>query len=191
MDNLELLINDLPKYVLGFFIVLMGVKEVLAIKDWFCKRFGIETKASKEQKDLVETTRKQQEQIDRLIAYSDQTHEDVKQIRIMLGTHIEEDKGNFVASARSTLYRLHEEYMGQKYVTPEQLRVFKDLTSRYTKSGGNDIVHDKLEPEVMALPIRHSLCEAYDYNDYDEHYDHYDKRDHYESYNGHPKACEP
>lgn len=193
MDNLELLLNDIPKYILGFFIVLLGCKEVLAIKDWFCKRFGIETKATKEQKDLIETTRKQQEQIDKLVTQSNQTHNDVKEIRKLLEDHISEDKGNFVASARTSLYRLHEEYMHQKCVTPEQLRVFNDLCSRYTKCGGNDIVHEKLAPEVMALPICHDPAEVAEYRERHDHHHNqngYDRREHYEHYDGHAKMYE-
>lgn len=198
MENLAVILNDIPKYILGFFIVLLGIKEVLAIKDWFCKRFGIETKATKEQKDLIETTRKQQEQIDQLIISSNQTLGDVKEIRKLLETHITEDKGNFVASARSTLYRLHEEYMRQKCVTPEQLRVFNDLCTRYTKCGGNDIVHEKLAPEVMALPICHEPLEIHDHAfpcdcpgaRYDsDHYMNYDRRSSYEHFDGHAKEC--
>jgi len=194
MENLELLLNDIPRYIVGFFIVLLGAKEVLAIKDWFCKRFGIETKATKEQKDLIETTRKQQEQIDQLIASTNQTLGDVKEIRKLLENHIIEDKGNFVASARSTLYRLHEEYIRQKCVTPEQLRVFNDLCARYTKCGGNDIVHDKLAPEVMKLPICHEPLDMHEYvygkcdcsGEHCDHYENFDRRDNYEHYNGHP-----
>lgn len=59
-----------------------------------------------------------------------------------------------VATSRSTLYRLHADFMNKGYVTKEDLKTFTELGKLYALAGGNDIVHLKLEPEVFALPIR-------------------------------------
>ena len=44
--------------------------------------------------------------------------------------------------------------MSQGYVTEAALRTFTECVRVYEARGGNDIVHDKLAPEVLNLPIK-------------------------------------
>lgn len=71
---------------------------------------------------------------------------------------LEEQKKNTnkvtVASFRSTLYRIHKESVEQQYVTADSLKVFKEIGKIYEEAGGDDIYHEKLEPEMMSLPIK-------------------------------------
>lgn len=59
-----------------------------------------------------------------------------------------------VATSRSTLYRLHADFMKKGYVTKEDLKTFTELGNLYEQAGGDDIYHDKLYPEVFKLEIR-------------------------------------
>lgn len=47
------------------------------------------------------------------------------------------------------------EFTKQKFVTPEGLKTFKEIGKVYVEAGGDDIYHDKLEPEVLKLPIKY------------------------------------
>ena len=75
--------------------------------------------------------------------------------RLLLESHIDRDNERTISSFRSTLYRLHMDFTKQKYVTPEGLKTFKEIGKVYVEAGGDDIYHDKLEPEVLRLPIHY------------------------------------
>lgn len=87
--------------------------------------------------------------------YEAETHTDVKEIKVLLESHIDRDNERTISSFRSTLYRLHMDFTKQKYVTPEGLKTFKEIGKVYVEAGGDDIYHDKLEPEVLRLPIHY------------------------------------
>ena len=59
-----------------------------------------------------------------------------------------------VASYRSSIYRMHKEFMAKGEVSNNGLKTFSELVRIYEKHGGNDIVHSKLAPEVLSLPIK-------------------------------------
>lgn len=72
----------------------------------------------------------------------------------MLEKHIADDNERTVITLRSTLWRLHDEFMSQKYVTREGLSIFNESCEAYKKAGGNGVVKHKLQPEVLSLPIK-------------------------------------
>ena len=109
----------------------------------------------KEKREIAASIARQQKQIDLLSSYESDTHNDVKEIKSMLKDHISMDNERTISSFRSTLYRLHMEFTKQGYVTREGLKTFKELGKCYVAAGGDDIYHDKLEPEVLSLPINY------------------------------------
>ena len=46
--------------------------------------------------------------------------------------------------------------MSQGYVTTEGLKTFMELASIYEENGGNDILHDRLKPDVLKLEIKYN-----------------------------------
>ncbi len=80
---------------------------------------------------------------------------DVKQMSDMLQDYIRKDDKKTIATLRTTLWQLHKGFMDQGYVTPDGLKTFKELGKVYEEAGGDDIYHDKLEPEVLSLEIRY------------------------------------
>lgn len=60
-----------------------------------------------------------------------------------------------VAGFRSSLWKMHKDFIEQGYVTPDGLKTFIEMGASYEKAGGNDIYHEKLKPEVEALEIRY------------------------------------
>ena len=79
----------------------------------------------------------------------------VKDITAMLQDYIRKDDKKTIATFRTTLWQLHKGFMDQGYVTPDGLKTFKELGKVYEEAGGDDIYHDKLEPEVLSLEIRY------------------------------------
>ncbi len=80
---------------------------------------------------------------------------DVKQMSDILQDYIRKDDKKTIATLRTTLWQLHKGFMDQGYVTPDGLKTFKELGKVYEEAGGDDIYHDKLEPEVLSLEIRY------------------------------------
>ena len=79
----------------------------------------------------------------------------VKDITAMLQDYIRKADKKTIATFRTTLWQLHKGFMDQGYVTPDGLKTFKELGKVYEEAGGDDIYHDKLEPEVLSLEIRY------------------------------------
>lgn len=73
----------------------------------------------------------------------------------MLEEYIQKDNERTIASLRTTLWRLHKEFTSQRYVTPDGLKTFRELGNVYEAAGGDDIYHEKLQPEVLALDIKY------------------------------------
>lgn len=78
----------------------------------------------------------------------------VKDIKDSIITMKEENNKVTVATYRSTLWRLHKEFVSQGYTTKEGLKTFFEIGKIYEDCGGDDIYHDKLKPEVLKLPIK-------------------------------------
>lgn len=81
--------------------------------------------------------------------------QDVGNITRMLEEYIKKDNERTIASLRTTLWRLHKEFISQRYVTPDGLKTFRELGKVYETAGGDDIYHEKLQPEVLALDIKY------------------------------------
>lgn len=75
--------------------------------------------------------------------------------------YIEVDNRRTIATLRTSLWRLHKDFVEQKYVTPDGLKTWNEMGKVYVEAGGNDIFHDKLDPEVSALPIRYPEGSVY------------------------------
>lgn len=73
----------------------------------------------------------------------------------MMSSFIDTQNDRTVASFRSSLWRMHKDFTEQGYVTPDGLKTFMEMGKLYEASGGNDIYHAKLLPEVESLEIRY------------------------------------
>lgn len=73
----------------------------------------------------------------------------------MMSSFIDTQNDRTVASFRSSLWRMHKDFTEQGYVTPDGLKTFMEMGKLYEASGGNDIYHAKLLPEVESLEIHY------------------------------------
>ena len=85
----------------------------------------------------------------------DNLKEDIKALTNMFQMYINMDNDRTVAAFRTSLWKLHNEFVTQGFITPDGLKTFTEMGKIYVDAGGDDIFHDKLEPEVLALEIKY------------------------------------
>lgn len=85
----------------------------------------------------------------------DSLSDDVRNLTNMFEQYVVQDKERTVVTLRASLWRLHQEFTTQGFVTPDSLKTFLEMGKVYESAGGNDIFHDKLLPEVEALEIHY------------------------------------
>lgn len=73
----------------------------------------------------------------------------------MMSSFIDTQNDRTVASFRSSLWRMHKDFTNQGYITPDGLKTFMEMGKLYEASGGNDVYHEKLLPEVESLEIHY------------------------------------
>lgn len=156
MSEINYLLQEIgfTDITLILFASLLAAKSAIETLTWFCEKAGVQTKWTLQKKKETEMLFAHEEMIRKLAAYEQDTHNDVKDIKDLLENHISQDNERTVASLRTSLYKLHKEFVKQNSISNEELKTFMELGKVYQDAGGDDIYHSKLEPEVLALPIR-------------------------------------
>lgn len=85
----------------------------------------------------------------------DSLKEDVHSLTSMFEEYVQKDKERTVVTLRASLWRLHQEFTTQGFVTPDSLKTFLEMGKVYEGAGGDDIYHNKLLPEVENLDIHY------------------------------------
>lgn len=80
---------------------------------------------------------------------------DIQILKDMLQEFIKEQNQSTVAILRSSLWRLHKEFVTQGFITPDGLKTFMEMGKVYESAGGDDIYHEKLLPEIEELSIHY------------------------------------
>lgn len=154
----ELLNFDYKTLIMSIIIIAVALVAVKEFNDKFVKLFNIETprmRKERERKEEIESINARLEEIQ-------ERQQELSQKSIDADTRIDKqitEIGNLlnsltVASMRSTLWRIHTESTERGYITQEGLKTFTECGKLYEEAGGDDIYHEKLHPDVMALPIR-------------------------------------
>ena len=154
MDNIENLIRiDYLTVFLGIFVILFAMKELIELILYFKKRFRIKTGIDTE-KETIEG------RISKLEAHDKWQYNEISkiskgidEIKSSLAQKEIKDNAKTVATLRTQLYDLHNKFVERGYIDKSGLKTFTELGSIYESAGGDDIYHDKLKPEVLALPI--------------------------------------
>ncbi len=156
MSEINYLIHDIgiTNITIFVFAILFACKAAAEALEWLCEKTGIETRWSLRQKHETKMLFAHEAMIQKLTTYQHNTHNEVKEIHKLLESHILLDNERTVATLRTTLYQLHKAFVTQKYISNEELKTFMELGRVYEEAGGDDIYHSKLEPEVLALPIK-------------------------------------
>lgn len=165
MDELKTVFNlDISYIILGFFALVELYKYSVNLYDFVTSKLGLESKKKRHEKENYETLMSvtesikslQEERIEDLKKMDERNVEiknDLADVLNLLKRHIKIDDERTVATFRSTLYRMHSDFMAQGFITQEGLKTFVECGKAYEAAGGDDIYHDKLKPEVMSLVI--------------------------------------
>ena len=154
MDNIENLIRiDYLTVFLGIFVILFAMKELIELILYFKKRFRIKTGIDTE-KETIEGRISKLEIHDKW-QYNEisKISKGIDEIKSSLAQKEIKDNAKTVATLRTQLYDLHNKFVERGYIDKSGLKTFTELGSIYESAGGDDIYHDKLKPEVLALPI--------------------------------------
>lgn len=81
--------------------------------------------------------------------------DDIKELRDILQNYITTDNERTIATLRTSLWRMHRDFIEQGFITPDALKTWNEMGKVYKSAGGNDIFHEKLDPEVLALEIHY------------------------------------
>lgn len=145
---------DYVLVILAFFAVLFAAKEIIEIFSYFKKKWRIKTGIEQDKETLenrIKTLEKhdnwQYQEIQKISKGIDDIKDNLVKKEL-------KDKAKTVATLRGQLYGLHEKFVTKEYIDKSGLKTFIELGKIYEAAGGDDIYHDKLYPEVMALPIK-------------------------------------
>ena len=145
---------DWRLFILSLFAILFFVKEMVEIGSYFKNKYRIKTGSDIDKETLVNRVSKLEAHDKRQYEEITKISKGVEEIKETLEKKEIKDKEKTVATLRSQLYDLHYKFMDNKSVDKSGLKTFLELGKIYEEAGGNDIYHDKLKPEVMALPIK-------------------------------------
>ena len=140
--------------LLDILVVVASLLFVVKLLQECKKVFGIKTVIDTDKEDYEERLCKVVEKIKELEMADNEILNTLKNIQSSTDENNELNRHYIIANGRSALYRMHKEFMEQGYVDKEGLTTFVELGKIYEKSGGNDVYHDKLYPEVTSLPVR-------------------------------------
>lgn len=155
MDTItELTKIDFIVVFISIFAIAFGIKEIIEIIGYFKKKFRIKTGIEEDRETLEERIRTLEKHDKWQYAEIMKISKGIDDIKECLDEHNRKDKAKTVATLRNQLYDLHGKFMERGSIDKSGLKTFLELGKIYEESGGNDVYHDKLKPEIMNLPIK-------------------------------------
>ncbi|WP_418747342.1 hypothetical protein [Frisingicoccus sp.] len=134
---------DWNTFIFAVCAILSAWMAVSKAIDFLIEKTGIETKMSLRRKKMEKS-----------ISEINEIKESVNEVKELMTRHIEKDKERTVVTLRSNIWQMHGEFMKQGFVTKDGLEVFSEACKLYENDGGNGVVKQKIEPEVMRLPVK-------------------------------------
>lgn len=90
--------------------------------------------------------------------------DDVHSLIKSFNSYIAQNNERTVVTLRASLWRLHNEFMSQGFMTPDSLKTFLEMGKVYESAGGDDIYHEILKPDIEALDIHYQDGSIYTKN---------------------------
>lgn len=134
---------DWKTFIFAICVILSVWMAACKVIDFLTEKIGIETKLSLRRKKMEKS-----------ISEIEEIKESINELKELMTKHIKKDKERTVVSLRSNIWQMHGEFMKQGFVTKDGLEVFSEACKLYENDGGNGVVKQKIEPEVMRLPVK-------------------------------------
>lgn len=147
--------------LVGIFVLLFAVKEIIEIVGFFKNRYHFSTaneqKINSIEERLSELERRNDKQDETLVDIKDCLHriEDNQQKSEERQQKVEEQNNEtFKGLLGERLYSLHHRFTQQESITNVDYETFSTLSEDYTKRKGNHSIKNKIIPEVNNLPLK-------------------------------------
>lgn len=168
----DLIATNIGVVLLGIVIILVIFVEFLKIVKYIKDYFGIKTKQDTQREETEERENDLETRLDNLegnlnelkanqetiknesIAGDKELSGKIDELKEILLEDKKRSDAQIVASFREKLYSLHRELTAQGWIDLEGLKTITELGKIYEDAGGDDIWHDRLKPELLALPIK-------------------------------------
>lgn len=145
---------DYVLIIMGIFAILFGAKEIIEIISYFKNKFRIKTGIDQDKETLEDRISTLEKHDNWQYKEITKISKGIDEIKDSLSNKEIKDKAKTVATLRTQLYDLHGKFVERGYIDKSGLKTFLELGTIYEDAGGDDIYHDKLKPEVIALPIK-------------------------------------
>ncbi len=141
-------------FIIIFFAILFGIKEVIEIFNYFKKKFRLKTGID-EDKETLENRIKTLEAHDKW-QYKEisKISKGIDDIKDRLDLSEKTNNHRIIVQYGAELYNLHDKFISQGYVTKAGIETFQLMSDTYLDCGGNHLIRGKIIPEVLALPIK-------------------------------------
>lgn len=141
-------------FIVIFFAILFGIKEVIEIFNYFKKKFRLKTGID-EDKETLENRIKILESHDKW-QYKEisKISKGIDDIKDRLDLSEKTNNHRIIVQYGAELYNLHDKFISQGYVTKAGIETFQLMSDTYLDCGGNHLIRGKIIPEVLALPIK-------------------------------------
>lgn len=141
-------------FIILFFAILFGVKEIIEIFNYFKKKFRLKTGIDEDKETLenrIKTLENHDEWQYKEISKISKGIDDIKD---RLDLSEKENNQRIIVQYGAELYNLHDKFVSQGYVTKAGIETFQLMADTYLDCGGNHLIRGKIIPEVLALPIK-------------------------------------
>lgn len=141
-------------FIILFFAILFGIKEIIEIFNYFKKKFRLKTGIDEDRETLenrIKTLENHDEWQYKEISKISKGIDDIKD---RLDLSEKENNHRIIVQYGAELYNLHDKFMSQGYVTKAGIETFQLMADTYLDCGGNHLIRGKIIPEVLALPIK-------------------------------------
>jgi len=170
METIEELIKiDYPTLFIQVFVILVGIKAIVSIFEWFVGKFGLETKGMRKRREehelLIQTSQNlailqkhHDEDVKQSIRHDEIIKKDIVSLTntvngIAETLNIMQEKNNQtkIKELKDSLIRYYHKYKDVGEWSKLEKEAFWDLFDDYEKRGGDGFIHSIVEPVMREL----------------------------------------
>lgn len=165
----ELTTLDFSLVFVSVFIILIGIKAIVSLFEWFIEKLGLETKGMRKRKEehnlliqtsqgLIQLQEKHEESVRQSIRHDEMIKADissltdkVNEIADTLSVMQKKDNETKLKELKGSLIRYYHKYTDIGEWSKLEKDAFWDLFDDYEKRGGDGYIHTIVEPAMREL----------------------------------------
>lgn len=165
----ELTTLDFSLVFVSVFIILIGIKAIVSLFEWFIEKLGLETKGMRKRKEehnlliqtsqgLIQLQEKHEESVRQSIRHDEMIKADISsltdkinEIADTLSVMQKKDNETKLKELKGSLIRYYHKYKDIGEWSKLEKDAFWDLFDDYEKRGGDGYIHTIVEPAMREL----------------------------------------